>query len=398
MNRTPLSFTLSNTSEPLVKLFSQSEADAEMIAFMRQEAAARLAERTLASAPLKETKLPVNEAPAKLSPEWQSVKERLKRSLAQPRPRGAIETSALAKTEVATGVIEASIDIKAPTVVTTPTLAKATVLIEKTLETALYPVGVATDFGKFPIENVLKLTEPGELLHELKALCRALVKHKNYAQIRDGYCQLSIQLNALGKLAPRFRPDLKFGAAFNDPVYKLIHRDQVVIDLHWIYATKIPVSPAESSHRLLLDASAGSGFDFDLAWALAGKSWKNDYRADEALALTIFQQCQMLKLQGKDLTIRLKAIASGRRVPGGRPVSKSATVSRLIGEWAERDRRIVPQQTLYEMLWLARELLGSDACNLQVAALHALMMGSEILAKTSIREKLSRLDKHVRLV
>lgn len=254
------------------------------------------------------------------------------------------------------------------------------------------PVGVA-ELSTFPVTSVAGIGCSADPLRELTELCRKMLDHKDYARVRADYCRLSIQLNVLGQLAPAYRPKIKTGAPRNDKVHMVLHRDQIVIDLHWIYAKKMPISPSDIAHSSLFEHS--DGFPFAHAWALSGKKWRAEYRAEEALCLTTLQQCQMLTLHGSQHVARAKAVFVGARSSSGRSASRMAIAKRLIGQWAERDKRINSQRCYYEHLWLARELLGPGASNSLIAELHALMTGGCVQDRTTIRDKLESLDRRL---
>lgn len=253
----------------------------------------------------------------------------------------------------------------------------------------------ATDFGAFPVRDLTTLRQYDNALDAMHELCRQLLKDKDYAKVRDDYCHLSIRLNLIGKLAPAFRPQLKPGATLNSPVYHQINRDQVVIDLHWCHATRMPLMPKDIGHAALL--CEATDFSFDSSWTLASMKWKKTYRAAEAMCLTSFQQCQMLVLRGTELEARIKSLDSGWRASKGKSTSKIAMATKKIAEWADRDERILNRRDDYLKLWLARELLGRSSTPQQLAKLHALMTNSEVKDRKTIRERLQRLDKHVEL-
>jgi hypothetical protein len=254
----------------------------------------------------------------------------------------------------------------------------------------------APKFTEFPVSTVLGVSEFDDPLREMAALCRAMLIHKDYLRVRDDYCRLSITLNLVGKLAPGWRPQLKAGAGWGNAIHKVIHRDQVVIDLHWCYSIKMPLIPQDAAHVALF--SGADSFHFELAWELAGKQWKGTYRASEALCLTPLQQCQMLTLRGPELLARLDDIESGRRKSEGKSASKIAMANCQISQWAERNKHILSRRDSYEKLWRARELLGHDATNQQIAELHAYMLGGEVQDRATIRDKLKSLDKHVCII
>lgn len=252
-------------------------------------------------------------------------------------------------------------------------------------------------YETFPVTHATEVLTTDDPLDDMKALCRELLMHKDYPVIRNEYCRLSIRLNLIGKLAPAFRPVLKSGAVWGDmTIHNQVHRDQVVIDLHWCHATKMGLSPTEPNHQVLFEDPLA--FPFENAYVLASKKWKSVYRASEALCLTTMQQCQLLKLRGPDVDARQDALERGWRASGGKEVSKIAAAKRQIGQWAECDKRIASSRDHYEKLWLARELLEPGAKAAQIATLHALMVGSEELDRKTITGKLQNLDKHVKLL
>jgi hypothetical protein len=247
----------------------------------------------------------------------------------------------------------------------------------------------------FPVQDLSKLPEFDNPLGKLNVICRDLFTHKDYSSVRSSYCQASIHMNLLGLLAPAFRPKVKAHAPKNDPIHMLLHRDQLVIDYHWCYAQRMQLSPKDDAHAMLMNEDMD--FDFAVALKLSAKKHKSIFRAAEALCLTPFQQCQTMKLHSLELDALLKSIGGGWRESGGKSSSKLALVKREIGRWVERNKRIAPERSSYECLWLARQTLGPDTPNQQIADLHALMVGFAPLDRTTIRDKLKLLDKHVRV-
>lgn len=251
-------------------------------------------------------------------------------------------------------------------------------------------------FAQFPVATAKDVGEISEPRQEMSALCAELLIHNDYALVRDRYCHLSIRMNLMGLLAPAYRPALKTGAKWGDAVHSAVFRDQVVIDLHWCSATKMAVMPNDAEHQALF--SDAENFRFDLAFLIAGKKWGKAYRAGESLCLTPHQQCQMLTLIGPEQTAKLKALNANWRGPKGKSVGRFAQAKCLIGQWGERDKRIAPMRHEYEMLWLALELLGSEASIQSIANLHALMIGQSVRDRGTIRDKLKAMAKNVALI
>lgn len=246
---------------------------------------------------------------------------------------------------------------------------------------------------EFPFAQVPELVDDSNPHRELHLIAQELACHKDYRRVRAAYCEQSLLLNQVGRLAPAYRPTLVSGAPHNDPVHQLIHRDQVVIDLHWCFATQMSLSPTEAAHVALF--ADPSRFNLEAAWAISGKKWRKGFRSDQALSLTILQQCQLLAIRGAGLLATCKSLGDGWRASGGKEAGRFARFKRALGEWCERDPRMLEHRRSYEMLWLARELLGSSATPIQIAKLHALMVGEAELGRVTVRDKLKKLDRHV---
>lgn len=255
------------------------------------------------------------------------------------------------------------------------------------------PRGVA-DLSVFPVPSAAELAPSVDPQRDLANLCREIHVHKDYPRVRENYCSLSIQLNERGRLAPAYRPLIKTGAEWGNAMNMVLHRDRLVIDLHWIYVKKMSISAGDGIYQALFDL--GGAFPFDLAWAISGEKWRSQYRAAEALCLTTLQQCQLLKLRGPEVADRAKALEKGWKESGGKRASRMAVAKRLIGQWAEREKRMHTPRDHYEKLWLARELLGPGSSIAQVAELHALMVGGDVQDRATIRDKLKSLDKQLK--
>lgn len=249
-----------------------------------------------------------------------------------------------------------------------------------------------TNDNAFPIAGTTGLGEVEDGVGALKALSRRLVVHNDYRRERSEYCRLSVLLNAIGRMAPAFRPVPVVKAKHGDPVFMVIHRDQLVIDYHWCHAAKMDLAPADAKHAALLDL--GREFNFSEAWALACEKRRGRYRAAEAVILTTFQQCQTTRLRGPELVGRAAGLAEGYRESNGQLSSRQAVALRKIREWGERQPRMKSERDVYESLWLARELLGTDNAKL-IPQLVALMLGGPALDRKTIKGKLVTLDKHI---
>lgn len=256
------------------------------------------------------------------------------------------------------------------------------------------PVKFSCPTDQFPLSGLADALLPHEdAFARLKSLSKQIQAGSDYSELRLDFCIQSIRMNLEGRIAPAYRPAAKRAGAFNDPIYHLIHRDQQVIDLHWCHATEMMLLPSESRYADILEDRGC--FDFDAAWGVSGRKWKKDFRATEALCLTVFQQCQLVALRSDELTSRERELDEGRRGPGGAGRSKRAIAKRCIAEWVESDKRIASQRHDYEWLWLARELLTPRCSMKSIAELHALMCGRTPLEPKTVRDKLKKLDQRL---
>lgn len=247
--------------------------------------------------------------------------------------------------------------------------------------------------SRFPVKDVGALPIVIDPLGELDALLAELRKHGDYRAVRENYCQLSISLNLRGALAPAFRPQPKTGKRKGDSVFFEIHRDQMVIDCHWLQRKGASIKARDAEFRPMFNSA--KPFPFDLAWVFAVKKWTGVHRADEALSLTPFQQCQLVTMRGKLVAGRFDAALDGVRNSGGRVPAKIAAVRQALNVWGERDRRVLPHRDAYENLWLAREVLGSGEPIRLIADLFALMTGESMRDDKTIRSKLEKMDRAI---
>ena len=255
-------------------------------------------------------------------------------------------------------------------------------------------VAQRADVGKsFPVTNASSLPMLIDPLGRYNALLAELRLHGDYRRVRDEYCRLSILLNLEGKIAPAYRPVPKTGNKRGHSVYLEIRRDQVVIDCHWLYAAKQLITARDAEVQPLF--KIGQPFPFDVAWVFANKKWTGVHRANEALYLTVFQQCQLVTMRGKTVSARHDAALAGSISPGCRVPAKIATVRQSLHEWCGRDRRMIPHREDYEQLWLAQELLGADAPVRQIAELSALMAGRQPRADKTVRAKIEKMHRHI---
>ncbi|TXT26301.1 MAG: hypothetical protein FD131_4236 [Rhodocyclaceae bacterium] len=240
----------------------------------------------------------------------------------------------------------------------------------------------------FPVADVMELPLIVDPARRLEFLISELCDHRNYSAIRKEYCELSVVLNLQGRLAPAFRPDPKMAWDKPNKIFFEIHRDQVVIDCHWLHSKQEPVFPHDEKLNSLFDSSRP--FSFDHAWSFASQKWRKEYRATEQLILTPRQQCQLAAMRGDDLEYRFDVALKGGAKAKVRVPRTISIVRQRLRQWCEKDKRVDPLG--YERLWLARELLGAGASVPQVAELWSLMTGDELRDKKTVHDRLKKMD------
>lgn len=249
--------------------------------------------------------------------------------------------------------------------------------------------------GTFPVADISDLPELDDPLARLCALTEELCRHGDYAKVRDDYCRLSILMNLAGRIAPAFRPELITGKRHGSPVFLSIHRDQLVIDCHWLHVTEEFVKVRAKDVEFASMFKSASPFPFDLAWGFANKKWGANHRALDMLRLTDFQQCQLAGLRSDELKARIIGLTEGCRRDGRFYPSPLALFERGLSAWCERDKRITKHRDGYLAVWKARSILGSAATVRQVGQLVALMLGEAPKDDKTIRSREENIRRHI---
>ena len=127
------------------------------------------------------------------------------------------------------------------------------------------------------------------------------------------------------------------------------------------------------SHTTRFDADA-------ISERIATRKWSKAFRADELLQLTSRQQYQLVQLRTEDRKDEYRQIVEGIRQPAGaggpsRVPALIVPIRKAINEWAERSHQIRGHEAIYQALWVARTLLGTNALTKHVAELAALQCG-----------------------
>jgi hypothetical protein len=220
-------------------------------------------------------------------------------------------------------------------------------------------------------------------------------KYRDYMQIRDAYCTLSIAMNHLGMISPAYRahPTINPVLSKRDENYRIIQKDRLIIECHWLRCRQESIVTRDKKYQALFDSN--QLFPFELSEKFASENWSNNHRADEALYLTAQQQSQLIALQGNIVRERRARAMDGIKVDGVRVPPKVKVVRLALRKWSEKKSVIATQYQIYEALWLARELLDKDASMREIAKLGSLITGASPLDESTVRLKLAGLDKHI---
>jgi hypothetical protein len=249
--------------------------------------------------------------------------------------------------------------------------------------------------GAFPVTDIGNLPKLDDPLVRMHALSDELCRHGDYDKVRDDYCRLSILMNIEGRIAPAFRPKLVTGKKHGSPVFLSIHRDQLVIDCHWLQVTKQSVKVRAKDVEFASMFKADQSFPFELAWNFANKNWGANHRALDMLRLTDFQQCQLTSLRSDEFKAKVIGLTEGCRRDGKYWPSPLALFERGLSAWCERDKRIIKHRDGYVAVWKARSFLGASASVRQVAHLTALMLGEAPKDDKTIRSREENIRRHI---
>lgn len=237
-----------------------------------------------------------------------------------------------------------------------------------------------------------------DALDQLKEVCHELARHGDYAAVRNRICQLQLELNEYGLLAPSFRPRPKTSRPKGSGSKKsfthtdmAIHRDLIVIDCHWLYMRKVKVRIGSGDMLYQPLFNHAKPFDFELAWTFANENWRSDTRVNSALRLPKLLQYQLAALRCNDIAKDLERLTIGTRKGGRLLQSPLARVCVALQEWCDDDPRVESQFEAYEAIYQAYWLLGPSAKTTALAELAGLINGKEALNPRTLRGKLDKL-------
>lgn len=247
---------------------------------------------------------------------------------------------------------------------------------------------------RFPLVDTGAL---GDLKKLLASICSEFKSAGNYAAVRDRFCAVSRELNRIALWAPAFRPQPtpRPPVAGKGGEDNLLHRDRVVIDLHWLWCRRASHVPdlAFLPYQDILDPEID--FDFVLASDYAAKKLKSDERATVHLGLSPETQWQLATIKSEEHALEHSRIFTGGRDGSKRVKPAKTDIVQGVASWAARAPAVLGQEGAYLRLWAARRMLRKSARAWQVGELAALMNGSSVLEASTVRQKLARLDANV---
>lgn len=247
----------------------------------------------------------------------------------------------------------------------------------------------------FPVMTLNDLAETDDPRARMDELLDELAEHGIYTRVRKELCCLAIQLNLEGKLAPAFRTPIYTGREKGNPVFYAIHRDQIVIDCHWLHATGQSVRLSSKDRELKPLFNPKKPFDFQMAWNFAQERWTAQHRVVETMRLTIFQQCQLTALRSVDAAVCKDAIHKKKGKGREATASLIATFEQGLATWCERDRRIIKHRDSYRSVWMARQLLGEGVPVRQIGDLAALISGQDRRDDSTTRDREMKIKKNI---
>lgn len=232
---------------------------------------------------------------------------------------------------------------------------------------------------------------------KLSAVVREFQTHRNYETIRGRYLQLSIELNLRGLLAPSARPNPATGSGkkYDDAFHMETQVDQVIIDLHWLHATKQEVTVCPGYERFEVLFNQEEDFSFELAHEFAQTEMTNDFRVAGALVLTDFQQYQLIRLQSKEVKAKVASLNKRRTTADNkRHPALVHVLEKDLLKWSDTDPRMKSGLKCYKALWTSWALLGASYKTSQLAKLTAYLSGEPERSSSLTSEKLRKLKKH----
>lgn len=220
-----------------------------------------------------------------------------------------------------------------------------------------------------------KLLSFEEALMQYKQLCSVVKVSGDYAASRERFRELSFELNVHGLLAPGFRDPLKVGKGWNDPIYKVIDRDLVVIDCHWFYCQFESIFLNDRDEEFQGIFCLDQNFDFDLADEFSLKKWKKNNRVLESLRLTDFQQIQTAALRSKEIKEKFENLNKAPMVNGSLTPSLKSEFEKKLSAWIGDSKSKKEHRPTYRILWQLHKVIGDQLNGRQLSELTAMALG-----------------------
>jgi hypothetical protein len=234
-----------------------------------------------------------------------------------------------------------------------------------------YSFPVTLEQTGFPASNP-------DLVRELEALCESNLK---YEEIRVRVCAINLEMNRRGIQAPAFRPSRKSRPKAPAAHERMLTRDRMLIDLHWLHSTGFRQRLSDKTFKKLL---TGETFDFISASEFVTKKWATSTRVEKIMGLTEIEQVQMAVLVGRDVRfLRDGTLEIAERIGTG-----------LRGLSQKRGRLQRDDLDDFVRLWVA-ERLACGGGQRSIAVVHGWIAGIEPRTAQTISAKLKRMRSWV---
>jgi hypothetical protein len=229
--------------------------------------------------------------------------------------------------------------------------------------------------------NIVPAPDLEALSHdELVGRVRGLVRQRDagglvaYDEIRDEVCQVNREMNRRCLQAPAFRATRKSRPRAPTEQERILTRDRMIIDLHWLHCRGQRLRLRDLSYEDLL---LGDEFNFDAAAGFSSQSWKTEKRVMKIIRLTDLDQVQMGVLVSDKVRQRCIAVAE--------------EASRLEITWRsmqQRSRRVQRDRAEdLATLWVADQYCQGTT-QAVIAQMNGWITGQPPLASQSISDKL----------
>lgn len=239
---------------------------------------------------------------------------------------------------------------------------------------------------KFPILLSMSSDEPdNDLLNrELDSLsrprCSVTGKLVSYLSVRERVCQINLTMNSHCVRPPFFRHSRKSPpGTTKDPSLKILSKDRMIIDLHWLHSNGYRRELDDLNFR---DLMIHDNFNFSLAEQFVTKAWKTDLRVTKILLLTDVEQWQMGVLRASDVRNKVQRLGNEAR-----------DINQSLRSIAQRTRKLLPEHVeSFTQLWLADQLCDGGPQSL-IALVNAWQNGTVPLTKSTMSAKLKKMRR-----